>query len=134
MKPKLTNAESTNAVIESKPKGVSIMAEKHAKDGVFTKRDIIRIRKGIGEGVPTETYAREFAVSLQCIRDLATGYTHSDMNAEAPPVELNHKHLKAQKKRERVLELLAEGLSQADVMRRLKVSEAYVSLVKNGKR
>lgn len=110
------------------------MGEKHSKDGVFTRRDLIRIRKGIAEGVPTETFAREFKVSLQCIRDLARGKTHDDINGDVPIAEPSGKHLKAAKKRERVLELLAEGLRQVDIAKKLKVSESYVSLVKKGER
>jgi DNA-binding NarL/FixJ family response regulator len=110
------------------------MAEKHSKEGVFSRADVIRIRREIAT-TPTETFAKEFEVSLQCIRDLAMGRTHQDVNDEAPPVaEVSGKHLSAKNRRARVLELLAAGVRKVDVARELNVSQGYITLVEKGER
>lgn len=110
------------------------MSQKHSKEGVFVRADVIRIRAAIASGTPTEVFAKEFGVSSACIRQLATGLTHSDCNDEAPPVILSGKHLKAQKKREQVLAKLAQGQTQADIAREMKMTEGYVSQIARGLR
>lgn len=112
------------------------MGEKGSKDGVFTRRDVIRIRTEIRENkTPTSVFAREFNVTPECIYYLATGYTHQDVNDEAPPVkEMSNLTEKAIYHRARVKELLEEGFSQADIARHLKLSQTYISLIAKGKR
>lgn len=102
----------------------------------LSEADRVAIRREVAEQeTPTRTLARRYRVTVQTIRNVLRGLNsqiYTGVEAMSPAG--TWANMDKDKRREKVLELLDEGLNKGEVAKQLHISRPLVSRILKGER